>query len=120
MLIKKNLIFFEKFKRKDILQRHKNSHEILEKYPDRIPVIIDTTSTIDIYNNKYIVPKDLTLSQFIYTLRKRIEIEPHQAIFILIDNKLMNVNKKLIDIYEQYKDADGFLYVVFSLENTFG
>ena len=25
----------------------------------------------------------------------------------------INVNKKLIDIYEQYKDADGILYVVF-------
>jgi GABA(A) receptor-associated protein len=97
---------------------------ILNKHPDRIPIIVckDKRSTTlqDIDKHKYLVPKDMHLSQFIYVIRKRIKLKPEQALFILINQNLVPGNKQLQEIYESNKDSDGFLYMTYSSENTFG
>lgn len=55
-------------------QRKTESLRILQKYPDRIPVICeksDKSSIQDIDKKKYLVPQDLTCGQFLYVIRKR-------------------------------------------------
>ena len=42
------------------------------------------------------------------------------AIFIYINNIIPNSNAKLQDLYNNNKDQDGFLYIKYSGENTFG
>ena len=112
--------------------KSKNSEEtrtqecsrILNKHPDRIPIIVckDKRSTTlqDIDKHKYLVPKDMHLTQFIFVVRKRIKLKPDQALFILINQNLVPGNKLLQEIYESNKDSDGFLYMTYSSENTFG
>jgi GABA(A) receptor-associated protein len=105
-------------------KRIKECSRILIKHPDRIPIIVckDKRSTTlqDIDKQKYLVPKDMQLSQFIFVIRNRIKLKPEQALFILIDHNLVPGNKQLQDIYNSYKDKDGFLYMTYSSENTFG
>ena len=74
----------------------------------------------DIDKQKYLVPKELTLGQFVYIIRKRIKLDPNQALFVLINNSLQPTNRLLEDIYSDSKDEDGYLYIVYSSENTFG
>ncbi len=79
-----------------IEKRRLEATRIREKYPDRIPVIAekDTKSTIpDIDKKKYLVPSDLTVAQFIFVIRKRIELETEQALFLQVNNKLPPVGK---------------------------
>lgn len=99
------------------------------------------------------MPADLTLGQFVYVVRKRINLSPEKAIFIFVKNILpptgeMKVNsfyfsdglrRNFLDnpfmiknfgfvfaaalmsaIDEDNKDEDGFLYMTYSGENTFG
>ena len=47
-------------------------------------------------------------------------MKPEQAIFITINNCLPESNTQICNIYNKHKDEDGFLYVVYSSENTFG
>lgn len=53
-------------------------------------------------------------------VRKRIKLSPEKAIFIFINNVLPPTAALMSKIYDEYKDEDGFLYVQYSGENTFG
>lgn len=75
-------------------------------------------ATID--KKKYLVPADLTVGQFVYVIRKRIKLSPEKAIFIFVDEVLPPTAALMSSIYEEHKDEDGFLYVGYSGENTFG
>jgi len=107
-------------------KRFKESENIILKYPERKPIIClkntETNVNIpDLVKNKFIVPEDLTLGQFIYVVRKKLKLQPEQALFLLTSNKTLPSIKTLIkELYEEHKDKDGFLYLIYSLENTFG
>jgi len=62
----------------------------------------------------------LTVGQFVYVVRKRIKLSPEKAIFIFVNNTLPPTAALISAIYEEHKDEDGFLYVTYSGENTFG
>jgi len=104
-------------------QRKYESVRIMAKYPDRIPVICEKSSSSNISlidKNKYLVPNDLTIGQFLYVIRQRIKLKPEQAIFLFIDNILPSSSDNIALLYDRHKDSDGFLYVSYSGENTFG
>ncbi|XP_062091579.1 autophagy-related protein 8f [Humulus lupulus] len=104
-------------------KRRAEAARIREKYPDRIPVIVEKAEKSEIPNidkKKYLVPADLTVGQFVYVIRKRIKLSAEKAIFIFVDNVLPPTGGLMSTIYEEKKDDDGFLYVTYSGENTFG
>jgi GABA(A) receptor-associated protein len=114
----------ETFKDKFSLEKRKEeSSRIRKKYPDRVPVIVEKAKSSDIDNidkKKFLVPTDLTIGQFVYVVRKRIKLKPEKAIFMFINNTLPPTSSLMSQIYNQHKDVDGFLYVVYSGESTFG
>ncbi|PIA35701.1 hypothetical protein AQUCO_03500215v1, partial [Aquilegia coerulea] len=84
---------------------------------------IDKKNTFFYSYNKfyrYLVPADLTVGQFVYVIRKRIKLSAEKAIFIFVDNVLPATGAIMSAIYDEKKDEDGFLYVTYSGENTFG
>ncbi|KHF97726.1 Autophagy-related 8c -like protein [Gossypium arboreum] len=104
-------------------RRQAEAARIREKYPDRIPVIVERAEKTDvpeIDKKKYLVPADLTVGQFVYVVRKRIKLSPEKAIFIFVKNILPPTAAMLSAIYEENMDEDGFLYMIYSGENTFG
>ena len=104
-------------------QRSFESNRIRVKYPDRIPVIVEKSPKSDVPDldkKKYLVPSDLTVGQFVYVIRKRVKLSAEKAIFIFVNNKLPPTASLMSTIYEENKDEDGFLYVLYSGENTFG
>ncbi len=103
--------------------RINESKKIIFKYPGRIPVIVEKSNSCelpDISKKKYLVPTDLTMSQFIYIIRKRIEIDASKSLFIMVNDHLVPSAKSMGIIYEDDKDEDGFLYMTYTSENTFG
>ncbi len=97
--------------------------EIHTKFPDRIPVICERAEGSrlpEIEKNKYLVPGDLTVGQFIYVIRKRIKLNPEDALYIFVGSNLPPTSSLMSAVYEEYKESDGFLYVTYSGENTFG
>jgi len=108
----------------DYLERVKKSQVILEKYPDRVPLIIQPSKNDrDMYpidKSKYITPRDLTMMQLQQIIRKRVKFPPEKALFMFINNKMFPITSMVGTIYDDNKDADGFLYVTYCQENTFG
>jgi len=101
----------------------KESERILEKYPNRVPIIVNKkkdSNIQDIGKSKFLVQKDMHINQFIYIIRKRLKLKPNEAIFVTINNKICPSNESLSEIYEKNKNIDGYLYIIYSSENTFG
>eukprot|EP00465_Bigelowiella_longifila_P000144 CAMPEP_0185251166 /NCGR_PEP_ID=MMETSP1359-20130426/609_1 /TAXON_ID=552665 /ORGANISM="Bigelowiella longifila, Strain CCMP242" /LENGTH=116 /DNA_ID=CAMNT_0027832945 /DNA_START=87 /DNA_END=437 /DNA_ORIENTATION=+ len=112
------------YKAENKFEKRKNeADKIRAKYPDRIPVICEKakkSDIIDIDKKKYLVPADLTVGQFVYVIRKRIKLTPEKAIFIFVKNTIPPTGAVMSQIYKEHKDEDGFLYVTYSGESTFG
>ena len=103
--------------------RSNESKRIRLKYPDRIPIIIERvndTNTPPIDKTKYLVPNNLTVGELVYVIRKRMKLEPEKAIFFFINESIPNTSLQLCQLYETHKNEDGFLYMKYSTENTFG
>ncbi|KAG5516464.1 hypothetical protein RHGRI_037245 [Rhododendron griersonianum] len=104
-------------------RRQTEAARIREKYPERIPVIVERAERSDVPEvdkKKYLVPADLTVGQFVYVVRKRIKLSAEKAIFVFVNNVLPPTAALMSAIYEENKDEDGFLYMTYSGENTFG
>lgn len=113
------------FKKKHSFEkRHTEAVRIREKFQDRVPVIVERVSNKNdipmIDKQKYLVPDDLTVGQFVYIIRKRIKLAPEKALFVFIDRYLPPTSSLMSQLYIKHKDNDGFLYVTYSNENTFG
>jgi GABA(A) receptor-associated protein len=101
------------------------AEKVLCKYPDRVPVIVTknirSQNTPDIDKNKFLVPLDLTVGQFMYVIRKRIKLESSKALFLFVGDSIAPTSELMGAVYGEFQDkGDGFLHVVYSGENTFG
>ncbi|ODV81416.1 gamma-aminobutyric acid receptor associated protein [Suhomyces tanzawaensis NRRL Y-17324] len=104
-------------------KRKAEATRISERFSDRVPVICEKVENSDIPEidkRKYLVPVDLSVGQFVYVIRKRIKLPSEKAIFIFVNDILPPTAALISTIYEEHKDEDGFLYVLYSGENTFG
>lgn len=104
-------------------KRKEESDRIRKKFPDKIPVIVERaygSSVHEIDKKKYLVPIDMTMGQFIYIVRRRINLPAEQALFLFLGNSIPPTSALMGSTYETKKDADGFLYITYSGENTFG
>ena len=90
---------------------------------DRIPVICEKAAGSeipDIDKKKYLVPSDLTVGQFVYVIRKRINLTDEEALFLRCGTTLPPTSALLSTVYASQKHKDGFLYFVVVKEATFG
>ena len=99
-----------------------DSERLLNKFPDRVPVLITHLGNgVNINKRKYLVPKDFALGQFLFVLKKRTNLNPSEAIFIYISSKNLLVPTTLTmgEIYKNHSE-NGFLQMSILKENTFG
>lgn len=119
-----NIMNFMNFKsRIPFNDRKEESSRIMLKHPNKIPIICEKHYKSTLPNNnkhKYLVDSKLTLGQFVYVIRKRIKIPPEQGIYMFINGCILPSNETLYSIYHKYSDHDGFLYIYYTNENTFG
>ena len=117
----KNFIFKQQF---SLEKRQDESKKIREKYDTKIPIIVEKskkTKLPNINKCKFLVPENMTIGQFLHVLRRRIELDEKEAIFIFVGDNILPPTSALVsELYEQYKDQDGFLYMSYCNENVFG
>ena len=106
-------------------KRKKESERLKKKYPDRIPVIVypdkragNRTPQID--KHKYLVPNDLFISEFLCIIRQRLHMKSEEALFFFINETIPSPETSLLSVYKEHASPDGFLYMIYTVENTFG
>lgn len=102
------------------------SRKIITSYPGFVPVIVgrgETKVTPSIKKNKFLAPSNITLGKFLGIIRLHVETtHPHDPIsFFVSSSSSIPVNSMFMQqVHEKYKSEDGFLYVSYVSENTFG
>jgi len=110
-----------KFKELPLEQRKLESRKIREKFPEKIPCLINTRGGLILQKYKYLVPRELTIGGFLYVLRNKGIIHSTDALFLFFsDGTIPRSYSVISEIYNEYKNDDGFLYFIFTKENTFG
>jgi len=114
------------FKRKySFDDRLRESTRIINMYPDRLPIICERFEKASydcpfIDKKKYLIPTDLTVGQFIHVIRNRLNFPTEKALFLFIGEIIPYTSQEIGSYYHIYRDPDGFLYIYYTLENTFG
>ena len=107
----------------DIEERRRNCIKLLEKNPEKIPIIFekDPKSNIEPFpKTRYLVNKEMTVNHFQLLLRNKLKLDESQAFFLLVDGKICIMGEKTLnEIYIKYKDKkDGFLYLMYSTDQV--
>ncbi|XP_076442430.1 microtubule-associated protein 1 light chain 3 gamma-like [Babylonia areolata] len=117
---------YKSFKqRKSFAVRKDELEGIRQKFPSKIPVIVEryhkekSLSRLD--KTKFLVPQELTMSQFLTIIRNRMSLSSHQSLYLLVNNKsLSSMSATMAEIYRDDKDPDGFLYMTYASQEMFG
>jgi GABA(A) receptor-associated protein len=115
---------YSEFKKKFTFEKRcEVASRIRKKFPNRLPVIVERSKGSDapeISKHKFLVPADITVGKFVYEIRKHMKLSPEKAIFLFVQDILPPTAALMSRIYEHYKDDDGFLYVMYQSESSFG
>ena len=110
-------------------KRCKDSERVIAKHKDKLPVIVGpgSDSAPVISNHKFLVPVDMTVGHMMHMLRSRVHVKPDQALFLFVNSMTdtshdsIPSNTQMIgQLYSMYRSEDGFLYIKYDVESTFG
>jgi GABA(A) receptor-associated protein len=105
-----------------IKRRKEESFRLLKKYPDRIPVIcekLEYSKTL-VLPSKMLIPRTMTIAQVNSIIRSKNNLTNDKSIFLFIQQDILCPTCVIEEVYHHYKDDDGFLYIQYTTENTFG
>uniref|UniRef100_A0A3B3X1X4 Microtubule-associated protein 1 light chain 3 gamma, like n=1 Tax=Poecilia mexicana TaxID=48701 RepID=A0A3B3X1X4_9TELE len=70
---------------------------------------------------KFLVPHELTMTQFVTIIRSRMALLPSQAFYLLVDSSgLASLSLTMAQVYKEHQDDDGFLYMTYASQEMFG
>ena len=122
--------------------RKSQSYNIISKYSDRIPIICDAyhkkdqwtlhpkyltpvkniDNTPDLNTIKYLFPGTYNMGSILVVIRNRLKLAPEQGFTLFVGDEMVipAYNRTIKEYYDEFKDEDGFLYIKYACEATFG
>ena len=108
-------------------KRVAESKRIRERYPTRVPCIVEKANVKgnapELKKNKYLVPEDITMAAFTAVIRKNMgaSLSAEQSIYLFVNDTVLVAQGQMMGLVDNdHKNKDGFLYITYALENTFG
>lgn len=67
-----------------------------------------------------IVPQHYTIGTFLIFLRRHAGIRAEDAFFMFINNRLPSVSSTMSQVYDDFAEEDGLLYIFTERQSAFG
>ncbi|EUD64600.1 GABA(A) receptor-associated protein (autophagy-like protein 8) [Plasmodium inui San Antonio 1] len=108
------------------------THKIRAKYPNRIPVVCEKANRSnlpEIEKKKFLVPMNMLVGEFKFILHQHINQSAYgnsmklfreKTIYLFVNNVIPKTGLLMQELYDMYKDEDGYLYLEYSCESCFG
>ena len=98
---------------------------MLAKYPENILIILQRAKGCNqncpiIQKNKYMIKNDTSFIQFMMIVRNNLKLPDNIGLFFYCGNIIPSPSNLIVQLYKEYKDADGYLYIYYNTENVFG
>ncbi|XP_067831761.1 microtubule-associated proteins 1A/1B light chain 3C-like [Heptranchias perlo] len=111
--------------RRSLALRQSEVANIRSKFPNKLPVIVERymreRSLPQLDKSKYLVPRELSLCQFMIIIRNRMSLTSSQAFYLMVNNRsLASVSLTMAEIHAEFKEDDGFLYMTYASQEMFG
>ena len=86
-------------------------------HPDKVPIIVKMPSCKK--KMKFLAQQDITFLQFMTIIRKRIDINNEEGLYLYANNSTsINMTSTLISVYNEY-EKNGVLNMTLLKENVF-
>ena len=101
-------------------------HRLRAKYPDRVPILISkstacTNRRIPDMKLRMLVPREMSVAQFLHTLRSKIKLTATDALYLFVQNVIPPGSMHFGLLDSTYRDpSTDVLNVVYAGEATFG
>jgi len=107
------------------LVRKKEIVNIREKFPNKIPCIVERASREKVLpaleKVKYLTPSEMTMGSFTSVIRNRMCVGSSYAIYFTVNRKfIVNMSSTMAEVYTEHQDDDGYLYITYSSQEVFG
>lgn len=106
------------------------ARRILERHPDRVPVICERSPYAlglpELDASKFLVPGRMICGEFKYMIHRQLararsgRQSAEQTIYVFVDGLAPKTSTPMSDLYAKFCAEDGFLYITYSAENTLG
>ena len=133
----------QSFKQRNSLpERQAAVASIRAKFPNKVPVIVERFKKVSflklvcrnskLYNLqekslpvidkvKFLVPRELTVGQLATIVRNRLSLNQLDSFFLFNKSGTMvTMSMTVSDLYSESMDSDGFLYIEYASQETFG
>ena len=99
--------------------RKEVARRIREQYPDSYPVIVEldprAQMILEITKKKFLAPGEIPLNKFMLEVRKVIKMGKQDPLAMMVESgQMVSANARMSDLWNRFKDPDGFLYILFS------
>lgn len=101
-----------------------NCQAIISRHIGYVPAIMIPDKNIEMTKRRFLLPENESFGFCLASIRKHIKLKPSEAIFFLIENRILDMKLNVGEFYKQYKIGrkpdTAFLYIEILKENTFG
>ena len=115
---------FEYKQTKSLEERTEECRRVTEHHLSRVPVIVErgpSSSLRLLERSKFLCPGQFKGHQLIVYVRNQLALPKETALFLWINGKTMVQPDSLLSVtYDRHKDEDGFLYVLYTDQETMG
>lgn len=117
----------EVFGYQDDMQEKSNREveAIRHRFPNKVPLYV-TRYVRDrevpvLGRTKFLVPQELTMSQFLYIIRTKMKLRDSQALYLLVNDKVLaSHSMTMAQAYQQFRSHDGYLHITYAAQQVFG
>lgn len=94
-------------------------------YPDKFGIIIERHPSCEdriphLDRRKYLISNTMTVGNFQCFIQKRCQLHHEDTLVLFCGNTILSCSHMINEVYKEHCDVDGFLYITYSGESTFG